>query len=173
MQTIFSPYHYLLLKAQRGQLDPEDIDLEELVRDFKEKIQELSSQELLREAGSFIEAITELLKLKLYKLFPSEKKERKPRVRLEEVLKVLEPQEVSEDLDWLYSHSVHSGRPLGSKDRTERFKPEPERMPLHREFRIEEYQKTVAGMEWEELKSFLLKVEDRVERIRFLMAWLL
>ncbi|MFN3263293.1 MAG: hypothetical protein ACK42C_00145 [Aquificaceae bacterium] len=177
MELLLSPYQLLLDKAQRGQIDPEDIDLQELIDDFRQRLSELSERELFFEAGAFLQAIAGLLKLKALKLLQEdrqEKREKKVRVRLEEVLKAIEPQK-DESLDWLWDYSVHAGRPQGRKDAQKRETYRPESIPLHKSFDIEEYRQKLQELgieDFDMLRDFLYRVPDRIERLRFFMAWL-
>ncbi len=175
-----SPYQLLLDKAQRGEVNPEDIDLQELIEDFRQRLSELSERELFFEAGVFLQAIVGLLRFKALKLLQEdrqEKKEKKVRVRLEEVLKAIEQEQDQEDiLDSLWDYSVGLGRKIGSRDSIQRVSTKPEPIPLHKAFDPEEYRKLLEELglleDFERLKEFLYRIEDRIERLRFFMAWL-
>lgn len=176
LSFFLSPEEVLLEKVRKGEIDPEDIDLEELIRDFRQRLEELSSSELMPHAGRFILAISGLLKLKVERfLGVKENKVRKKKVRLEEVLQVISEQASSEDPDWML-YEIKVGRPQGRKDTVQRAgNTLEESVPLHKEFRVEEYVEFLKrrGLyEFEELKSWLLSLQDRIERIRFLLAWL-
>jgi len=87
-----SPYEFLLEKVQRKEIDPEDVDINGLIEEFKQQVERLSSVELFFQAGSFLQAMTRLLKLKTERLLgvsPKEEK-RKPKIELEEVLKAID-----------------------------------------------------------------------------------
>lgn len=177
LSFFLSPEEVLLEKVRKGEIDPEDIDLEELIRDFRQRLEELSSSELMPHAGRFILAISGLLKLKVERfLGVKENKVRKKKVRLEEVLQVISEQASSEDPDWML-YEIKVGRPpQGRKDTVQRAgNTLEESVPLHKEFRVEEYVEFLKrrGLyEFEELKSWLLWLQDRIERVRFLLAWL-
>ena len=174
-----SPYEFLLEKVQKKEIDPEDVDINELIEEFKQQVERLSSVELFFQAGSFLQAMTRLLKLKTERLLgvsPKEEK-RKPKIKLEEVLKVIEQEQDQEDiLDSLWDYSVGLGRKIGSRDSIQRVSTKPEPIPLHKAFDPEEYRKLLEDLglleDFERLKEFLLFIEDRIERLRFFMAWL-
>lgn len=128
----------------------------------------------LRDAGEFLLAIAKLLKLKVDKMLGVGEKTRRQRqrVKLSEVVEVLKQEE---DLEWLYGYEVRVGRPKGSKDTKERPNHESEHIHLYKEFRIQEYIKELKSHSVEDftkLKTFLHSFADRIERIRFFMAWL-
>lgn len=175
LSFFLSPEEVLLEKVRKGEIDPEDIDLEELIRDFRQRLEELSSSELMPYAGRFILAISGLLKLKVERLLGAkENKVKKRKVKLEEVLQVISEEPVEEN-DWLL-YEIRVGRPQGRKDAVQRAgNTLEESVPLHKEFRVEEYVEFLKrrGLyEFEEFKSWLLSLQDRIERIRFLLAWL-
>lgn len=175
LSFFLSPEEVLLEKVRKGEIDPEDIDLEELIRDFRQRLEELSSSELMPHAGRFILAISGLLKLKVERLLGAkENKVKKRKVKLEEVLQVISEEPVEEN-DWLL-YEIKVGRPQGRKDAVQRAgNTVEESVPLHKEFRVEEYVEFLKrrGLyEFEEFKSWLLSLQDRIERIRFLLAWL-
>ncbi|MEM2266005.1 MAG: segregation/condensation protein A [Candidatus Hadarchaeales archaeon] len=174
-----SPYEFLLEKVQRKEIDPEDVDINELIEEFKQQVERLSSVELFFQAGSFLQAMARLLKLKTERLLGASPKEekRKPKIKLEEVLKVIEQEQDQEDiLDSLWDYSVGLGRKIGSRDSIQRVSTKPEPIPLHKAFNPEDYRKLLEDLglleDFERLKEFLLSIEDRIERLRFFMAWL-
>ncbi len=174
-----SPYEFLLEKVQRKEIDPEDVDINELIEEFKQQVERLSSVELFFQAGSFLQAMARLLKLKADKLLgvsPKEEK-RKPKIKLEEVLKAIEQEQDREDiLDSLWDYSVGLGRKVGSRDSIQRVSTKPEPIPLHKAFDPEEYRKLLKELglleDFERFREFLLSIENRTERLRFFMAWL-
>lgn len=117
-----------------------------------------------------------LLKLKVEKLFGvKEEKGKRRKVKLEEVLQAISEETQEEEVDLLL-YEIKVGRPQGSKDTVQRISftlDEP--LPLHKEFKIEDYIEALKRLNlysFEELKSWLIKIEDHIERVRFFMAWL-
>ncbi len=179
-KRVLSPMELLLDKVQKGQINPEDIDLQSLIEAFRQEIDKLSSVDLFLQAGSFLKAVASLLKLKTERLLghPTKEEKAKPvRIKLEEVIKAIEQEQDQEDiLDNLWDYSVRLGRKIGSRDSIQRVSTKPEPIPLHKAFDPEEYRKLLEDLglleDFERLKEFLLSIEDRIERLRFFMVWL-
>ncbi len=176
-----SPYEFLLEKVQRKEIDPEDVDINSLIEEFKQQVERLSSVELFFQAGSFLQAMASLLKLKAERLLehPTKEEKVKPvRIKLEEVIKAIGQEENSQEdvLDSLWDFKIAVGRKTGSKDSKERIIAKPEPIPLHKAFDPEEYRKLLEELglleDFERFREFLYKIEDRIERLRFFMAWL-
>ncbi len=104
-----------------------------------------------------------------------EEKGKRRKVKLEEVLQAISEETQEEEVDLLL-YEIKVGRPQGSKDTVQRISftlDEP--LPLHKEFKIEDYIEALKRLNlysFEELKSWLIKIEDHIERVRFFMAWL-
>jgi len=170
---IFSPYELAIREAERGTLDPFDIDLEYLIDLFRKEAEELKEWEYFEEAGRFLEASTKLIKLQVEQIFPKPKPERK-RITIKEVKDVLvEDNDTCEpeyDLSWLWEHEVKVGRPSGSRDRQERkltwkeFWSQAESVSLHREI---DYRKLA-----EEVRELLRKGNFRIRTITDFIAYL-
>ena len=178
-KRVLSPMELLLDKVQKGQINPEDIDLQSLIEAFRQEIDKLSSVDLFLQAGSFLKAMASLLKLKTERLLGASPKEekRKPKIKLEEVLKAIEQEQDQEDiLDSLWDYSVGLGRKIGSRDSIQRVSTKPEPISLHKAFDPEEYRKLLEELglleDFDRLKEFLYRIGDRIERFRFFMAWL-
>lgn len=180
-RSFSSPIEFLLEKAKRGEIDPEDINVKDLVEEFKKQVERLSGFELFHQAGAFLQAISSLLKLKVEKLLNFDtKEEKKKKIKLQEVIEVLkqeeEEEEIGDDLEWLWDYKVRAGRPQGSRDTQARESlAQMEKVPLYGEFKIEQYRKVLEEFglyEFEDFEKWLAKIQDRVERVRFFMAWL-
>ncbi len=180
-KRVLSPVELLLDKVQKGQINPEDIDLQSLIEAFRQEIDKLSSVDLFLQAGSFLKAVASLLKLKTERLLghPTKEEKVKPvRIKLEEVLKAIGQEENSQEdvLDSLWDFKIAVGRKTGSKDSKERIIAKPEPIPLHKAFDPEEYRKLLEKLglleDFERFKEFLYRIEDRIERLRFFMVWL-
>jgi len=76
-----SPYEFFLEKVQKREIDPEDVDINSLIEEFKQQVERLSSVELFFQAGSFLQAISRLLKLKADKLLGVSPKEEKRKTK--------------------------------------------------------------------------------------------
>lgn len=93
-ENLSLPEERILEKVRRGEIDPEDIDIEKLIEDFRKSLEGLKSADLMPYAGRFIYAIAGLLKLKVEKLFRVETpKEGRKKVKLEEVLQAISSEE--------------------------------------------------------------------------------
>ena len=179
-KRVLSPMELLLDKVQKGQINPEDIDLQSLLEGFRQEIDKLSSVDLFLQAGSFLKAVASLLKLKTERLLghPTKEEKAKPvRIKLEEVIKAIEQEQDQEDiLDSLWDYSVGLGRKIGSRDSIQRVSTKPEPISLHKAFDPEEYRNLLEELglleDFERLKEFLYRIEDRIERLRFFMVWL-
>ncbi len=166
------PIEVLLEKVERGEINPYDVDLKALIEDFRQRLGEVS----LPYVGLFLEAIVRLLKLELEYFFPSvEIKSREKKITLKEVKEALEDLNLE---DLLPVYQVPVGRPKGSIGTPRSITTEKESLdpPLHKTFSPKEYIRRLKeyGLEdWQDVERFLLSLTDRVERVRFLMAWLI
>ncbi len=162
---------YLYELVREGRIDAYDVDLTKLVEAFKEKAESLKEADLLPLAGRFLLASVKIMKLKLEYFFPPVVKQReRKKITIEEVKEVLEG-----DID-LYEYVVPVGRPKGSKtQKVSVALSEPEDVPLHKDWRIEDYMRFLVEknlLEWEEFERFFYSLKDKLERVRFFMAWL-
>lgn len=167
---------FLLKKVELGEIDPYDVNICSLIEEFRVMSERLSSEGMLRLAGTFFLASVKLLKYKLEYFFPQapHKKERR-NITLEEVKEVLRMEE-----DDPYEYFVSVGRKAGSKNKNIRHKSyslqtEPEPIPLHKAMNPEEYMKALKELnlyDFEDFKNFFYSLKDPLERVRFFIAWL-
>ena len=172
---ILSPYELTLKKIKEGKVNPFDVDLEYLIELFQEKSKELQGSDYFIEAGLFLQASSELLKLKIQTIF-SQKKEEKKKITIKEVKEILEQgQEEIDTLDWLYSYTPQVGRPKG-RIKTEKpkrislkefFQKE---LPLHRNKNIDWIKE--AKRVYEEIKKGAFKIKNWMDLMAFLYAYM-
>lgn len=164
---------YLLKKVEKGEIDPYQVDIEKLIGEFRAMAESLSSDGMLRLAGSFLQASVKLLKYKLEYFFPTVEHKRERKITLEEVKEVLKEEEQEFELE----HFVSVGRKAGSKNKS--VKPyfyEPEPIPLHKAMKPEDYMKAIKKLnlyDFKDFESFFYSLKDPIERVRFFMAWLM
>lgn len=169
----FSSLEHLLQKVEEGEIDPYSIELEKLIEDFRRKATEMPEECIFRPAGKFLLLSVRLMKLQLEYFFPDPKPEVKRSVRLQEAK---EPLNAIEE-DPLGEYFVMVGRRQGtltqkqtSPEASENFE-----LPLHRSFSLQEYARRLEELgltDWESFKKFFYSLQDRVERVRFFVAWL-
>ena len=172
---ILSPYELTLKEVKEGNIDPFDVDLGYLIELFQQKASELKGSDYFIEAGLFLQAASELLKLKVQTIFPQLKKEKK-KITIKEVKEILEQgQEEIDTLDWLYSYTPQVGRPKG-KIKTEKpkrislkefFQKE---LPLHRNKNVDWDEE--AKRVYEEIRKGVFKIRSWIDLIAFLYAYM-
>jgi len=126
-----NPYREYLKLVNEGQFNPEDIDIDFLIKEFQEKAAELDYYNLYLQAGMFLEAAGKLLRLKAdlvhNQLVPEEpvfqkEEERKKYIKhqVEEILKDYDFLKDTELYDLFAGYRRKTGRKPGTSVKVNR-----------------------------------------------------
>lgn len=171
-----TPISIIVEKARNGEIDPDDVNIEKLIEEFRLQIDTFTKvYELFMYASMFLDAITILMRLKLGKLLDTNldnKKERK--IKLKEVVEALQEIESDDNLDWLYTYQTKIGRKAGIKSKSYVKTIEKFQVNLHKAFNVQEYVNKIKEMQFTDFKIFKdwLYTLERQEQVRFFIAFL-
>jgi len=119
-----NPYREYVNLLKEGKLSPDDIDIDTLIKEFKEKVKEFDYYSLYLHSAMFLEAISRLVKLKADAVYSfltpqteEEEQERKRYIRkqVEEILKEYDLIEDEELQELFTSYRRKTGRKTGTK----------------------------------------------------------